>query len=621
MSSLVKRPSFAPSSSSSSKRQKIIFTLTSIKTGGRIAKDEKQRILNQPVAVNAKLHLCTKTHLFSSINKINQFEYYVKNENTSEEMKIVCSKRSNKDEYYKLAIPPEKPGELIVKNKNTDIPVDIYFHDIKLKGVYIYRSDSKSKNAATNRTWDEINQFAKVHNNMHKKYIYDLNQKLGSGGQGTVHKCYKLAEGETCAMKIYDNLKPSHKDRIMKTIALQQGLACNVPGIPKIEDHFVEQGLTKQVRKGQNQIVTIQYTRIYEVQEYIEGCDLFDAICNNQFNWYDGEGVVKNEKAILDFFMQLVNILNDMHSNNMMHRDIKPENIMIRKDGTVYLVDFGFARENTDVSKAKTIVHTPAYVAPEVQVAVYGRTYTTAADIYSLGMVLFVTLFNCIPLAGTNWHSPQRREIMVYNKKNISHRGKDIIESMLKYEAKERPTTDQIIGIINIGCNFQHFKNLERWKIEFDGKTKVYLGGRNLTDDDALAIGELLKTNNTLTTLNLRNNNITDVLSIGEGLKTNNTLKWLYLDNNNITNVQSIGEGLKTNKTLMGLYLSNNNITDDGGIQSIIDVLKTNNTLKYLYLSNNQLSDNMISQLNAIEQYKRDGSNGYQQVKGMEIWT
>ena len=74
-----------------------------------------------------------------------------------EEMKIVCSKRSNKDEYYKLAIPPEKPGELIVKNKNTDIPVDMYFHDIKLKGVYIYRSDSKSKNAATNRTWDEIN--------------------------------------------------------------------------------------------------------------------------------------------------------------------------------------------------------------------------------------------------------------------------------------------------------------------------------------------------------------------------------------------------------------------------------------------------------------------------------
>ena len=67
------------------------------------------------------------------------------------------------------------------------------------------------------------------------------------------------------------------------------------------------------------------------------------------------------------------------------------------------------------------------------------------------------------------------------------------------------------------------------------------------------------------------------------------------------------------------LLLCGNNITDDSGIQSIIDVLKTNNTLKHLYLFNNQLSDNMISQLKAIQQYKRDGSNGYQQVEWMWI--
>ena len=54
--------------------------------------------------------------------------------------------------------------------------------------------------------------------------------------------------------------------------------------------------------------------------------------------------------------------------------------------------------------------------------------------------------------------------------------------------------------------------------------------------------------------------------------------------------------------------------------QRIIDGLKTNNTLKKLYLHYNQLSDNMRSQLYVIEQYKRDGSNGYQLVKGMDIW-
>ena len=69
------------------------------------------------------------------------------------------------------------------------------------------------------------------------------------------------------------------------------------------------------------------------------------------------------------------------------------------------------------------------------------------------------------------------------------------------------------------------------------------------------------------------------------------------------------------------MELNGNKVTDDSGIQSIIDVLKTNNTLQYLGLFNNQLSDNMKSQLKAIEQYKKDGSNGYQQVKGMSIGT
>eukprot|EP00942_MAST-04A_sp_MAST-4A-sp1_P006001 g6001.t1 len=93
--------------------------------------------------------------------------------------------------------------------------------------------------------------------------------------------------------------------------------------------------------------------------------------------------------------------------------------------------------------------------------------------------------------------------------------------------------------------------------------------------------------------VDLRNKNLTDedALAIGEMLKTNNTLKTLCLSYNNITDVQSIGEGLKTN-----------------------------NTLRRLSLYNNQLSRNVRSQLGRIEQYKRDGSNGYQYVKGMRIY-
>ena len=80
---------------------------------------------------------------------------------------------------------------------------------------------------------------------------------------------------------------------------------------------------------------------------------------------------------------------------------------------------------------------------------------------------------------------------------------------------------------------------LRRWKRELRGKPSVDLNGKNLTDEDALAIGELLKTNNTLKELNLAGNNITDVQSIGEALKTNNTLHTLSLYNNHITHLKT----------------------------------------------------------------------------------
>ena len=79
-----------------------------------------------------------------------------------------------------------------------------------------------------------------------------------------------------------------------------------------------------------------------------------------------------------------------------------------------------------------------------------------------------------------------------------------------------------------------------------------------------------------------------------------------------------IGEALKTNTTLTELDLSNNNITDSG-MGAILAALKTNNTLRVLDLRNNKLSDNMKSQLNDIEPYKKAGSNGYQQVEEMSI--
>merc|ERR1712054_736862 len=100
----------------------------------------------------------------------------------------------------------------------------------------------------------------------------------------------------------------------------------------------------------------------------------------------------------------------------------------------------------------------------------------------------------------------------------------------------------------------------------------------DLLDGQVRSLGVALRSNTSLENIKVRNQNDGNGLAmvLGDVLKTNNTLTRLDLDNNNITDVQSIGEGLKTN-----------------------------NTLKTLNLNNNQLSDNMKWQLMDIEQYKK----------------
>ncbi len=128
----------------------------------------------------------------------------------------------------------------------------------------------------------------------------------------------------------------------------------------------------------------------------------------------------------------------------------------------------------------------------------------------------------------------------------------------------------------------------DKWQKEFDKKTKVCLNGKKLTDDDAVAIGKLLKVNCTLKELWIYNSAITNIRSIGEALKTNNTLEDLILVNNNITDVKSIGEALETNNTLTTLALDYNNISD---INDIGKGLKSNKKLKYLALGNNRITN------------------------------
>jgi eukaryotic-like serine/threonine-protein kinase len=99
---------------------------------------------------------------------------------------------------------------------------------------------------------------------------------------------------------------------------------------------------------------------------------------------------------------KVAHAVHHAHQRGVLHRDIKPGNILLDPAGDPHLTDFGLARlfiSGPEATTTQTIVGTPSYMAPELA---GGTQATTAADIYSLGAVLFELLTGRPPVEGPN---------------------------------------------------------------------------------------------------------------------------------------------------------------------------------------------------------------------------
>ncbi|KAG0274110.1 hypothetical protein BGZ96_004491, partial [Linnemannia gamsii] len=128
----------------------------------------------------------------------------------------------------------------------------------------------------------------------------------------------------------------------------------------------------------------------------------------------------------------------------------------------------------------------------------------------------------------------------------------------------------------------------------------LHLGNNMIGDSGAQSLSVALRTNSTLITLSLDHNSIGDegAQVLSEALKTNPTLITLSLDHNSIGDegAQALSEALKTNSTLITLSLENNSIWLKGFL-AFLEPLKTNLTLITLSLYNNPIGDNRAKAL------------------------
>ena len=129
----------------------------------------------------------------------------------------------------------------------------------------------------------------------------------------------------------------------------------------------------------------------YIVMELIDGITLKQYMQKKEgrLNWRES----------LYFITQIVRALGHAHSRGIIHRDIKPQNIMVLRDGSVKVADFGIARimsaaQNTLTQEALGSVH---YISPE---QARGSHIDARADIYSAGVVLYEMLTGRLPFEG-----------------------------------------------------------------------------------------------------------------------------------------------------------------------------------------------------------------------------
>ena len=201
---------------------------------------------------------------------------------------------------------------------------------------------------------------------------YEILERIGTGGMAIVYKakCHRL--NRLVAVKILKSDLAQDEDFRRRFNAESQAVAqLSHPNIVSVYD----------VSKGGD----IEYI----VMELIDGITLKQYMeKRGQLNWRES----------LHFITQIMRGLSHAHSRGIVHRDIKPQNVMVLRDGSVKVADFGIAcLENAAQTLTQEALGSVHYISPE---QARGDRTDARGDIYSAGVVLYEMLTGRLPFEG-----------------------------------------------------------------------------------------------------------------------------------------------------------------------------------------------------------------------------
>jgi len=203
---------------------------------------------------------------------------------------------------------------------------------------------------------------------------YEILERIGTGGMSVVYKarCHRL--NRLVAIKVLKPELASDEDFLRRFQVESQAVAMlSHTNIVSIYDVCRSDGLN------------------YIVIELIDGMSLKQ--------YMQKRGTPLNWREALHFITQIVRALGHAHSRGIVHRDIKPHNIMVLRDGSVKVTDFGIARltSSTQATRTQETLGSVHYISPE---QAKGSNVDGRSDLYSVGVMLYEMLTGRLPFEG-----------------------------------------------------------------------------------------------------------------------------------------------------------------------------------------------------------------------------
>jgi serine/threonine protein kinase len=210
---------------------------------------------------------------------------------------------------------------------------------------------------------------------------FQILQKIGSGGMGSVYKALQPAMNRMVGVKILHPKLANRKDLVSRFRREARAMS-----------HLTHPNTTKVFLYGE-----LEDGSLYIVMEFLDGKNLNQTV--------RGEGPFPVERA-LPILIQVCGALDEAHRAGIIHRDMKPENIFLCQQGGLRdyakVLDFGLAKVTEREMRPGSLIltqegmvfGTPEFMSPE---QAQGKPLTPASDIYSLAVILYEVLTGKLP--------------------------------------------------------------------------------------------------------------------------------------------------------------------------------------------------------------------------------